>query len=475
MTTLLLEKIDTLATFDAQRQVLKNGWVLIRDDVIEAVGAGDSATIQADWRINLAGHVVLPGLINTHHHMFQSLLRNVPLLQDVSLFEWLDVLYVLMGEVTDEDQYVAASVNHAELLLSGCTTTVDHNYLKVNDMKFDTSIQAAQDMGIRFHLARGSATLSQSKGGSLPDHIVEEEEDVLVDLERLIKRYHDPKPRAMVRLVNAPGAPFSVTPWLMRQSIDLARRHGICNHTHLAQSAADDAYMRHLYGKASVYVAEDWGWVGEDVWYAHATVLGDDEIDVLAATGTSVAHCPNSNMYTAAGCCRVPYLLQKGVTVGLGVDGSAANNASNLLAEARNALLLQRMHFGADALAPTQALELATLGSARLLRRDDLGVIAAGMAADIIAINLNKIAFAGGLHDPVAALILCAAGQVDWTIVNGRIRVEAGQLVGVDLPALIKQQNELAAALIERAEKRAQRSLRTPIWRRAFPYDPMAT
>ena len=307
----------------------------------------------------------------------------------------------------------------------------------------------------------------------MPDSVVEEEDEVLADLERLIKRYHDPDPRAMVRLVNAPGAPFSVSPWLMQESIALARKYGISNHTHLAQSAADDEYMRHLYGKPSVYVAEDWGWVGDDVWYAHATVLSDDEIEVLAHTGTAVAHCPNSNMYTAAGCCRVPTLLQKGVTVGLGVDGSAANNASNLLAEVRNALLLQRMYFGADALSPTQALEVATLGSARLLRRDDLGVIAPGMAADIIAVNLNKIAFAGGLHDPVAALVLCAAGQVDWSIVNGRVRVEAGQLVGVDLPALIQRQNELAADLIRRAEKRSQRSFSTPIWRRAYPYEPM--
>ncbi len=437
------------------------------------IGAAGSEPEVVDRRIDLSGHVVLPGLINTHHHMFQSLLRNVPLLQDVSLFQWLDVLYILMGEVTDEDQYVASMVNHAELLLSGCTTTVDHNYLKVNDMRFDTSIKAAQDMGIRFHLARGSATLSQSKGGSLPDQVVEEEDEVLADLERLIKTYHDSRPRAMVRLVNAPGAPFSVSPWLMRESVALARKHGICNHTHLAQSPDDDAYMRHLYGKASVYVAEDWGWVGDDVWYAHATVLSDDEIDILARTGTAVAHCPNSNMYTAAGCCRVPYLLQQGVTVGLGVDGSAANNSSNLLDEARNALLLQRMFFGADAMSPTQALELATLGSAGLLRRDDIGVLAPGKAADIIAVNLNRLSFAGGLHDPVAALILCASGQVDWSIVNGRIRVQEGQLVGVDVPELIKRQNELAADLVRRAEKRSGRSLSTTSWRRAFPYEPM--
>jgi cytosine/adenosine deaminase-related metal-dependent hydrolase len=259
----------------------------------------------------------------------------------------------------------------------------------------------------------------------------------------------------------------------MRESVALARRHGICSHTHLAESPDDDAYMHHLYGKSSVHMAEEWGWVGDDVWYAHATVLSDDEIEILARTGTAVALCPNSIMYTAAGCCRVPHLLQKGVTVGLGVDGSAANNSSNLLDEARNALLLQRMFFGAGAMSPTQALELATLGSAKLLRRDDIGALAPDMAADIIAVNLDRLAFAGGLHDPIAALVLCASGQVDWSIVNGRVRVEKGQLVGVDVPALVKRQNQLAADLVRRAEKRSGRDLSTPTWRRAYPYDPM--
>ena len=482
MSTLLLENIDTLATFDRERRVLKNAWLYIRDNAIEAIGTAGSEpeevgaiSLEEDVvRIDLSGHVVLPGLINTHHHLFQSLLRNVPALQDAALFDWLRVLYQLMSEVTDEDQYVASMTNHAELLLSGCTTNADHSYIKVNDMQHDTGIKSAQDIGIRFHLVRGGMSIGESKGGLPPDHIVEDEDDILADTERLIKAHHDPEPRAMVRVVNAPCSPFSVSAQLMVDSIELARRYGVHSHTHLAESPDDDKYMLETYGKSSVYVAEDWGWVGPDVWYAHGVILSDDEMDLMARTGTGVTHCPNSNMYTAAGICPVQTLLKKGVPVGLGVDGSAANNASNMLDEVRNALLLQRVHFGAGALSPTQALELATLGSARVLGREDIGVLAPGKAADVIAVDLNRLPFAGGLHDPVAALVLCDAGCVDLTIVNGRIRVQDAQLVDVDLAGLIQRQNQSAANLVRRTEKRYGVDLSAPIWRRAYPYDPIS-
>jgi len=472
MGTILLEHIDTLATFDQERRVLKNAWLLIRDDAIEALGTAGSEPPQADRRIDLSGHVVLPGLINTHHHHFQTLLRNVPSMQAASLFPWLHDLYLLMSEVCDEDQYVASLVAQAELLLSGCTTDTDHSYLKVNDMRFETGIEAAQEMGIRFHLARGSFSIGQSQGGLPPDHIVEDEDDVLADTERLITTYHDPTPRAMVRIANAPCSPFSITPRLMRTSIELARRYGIRSHTHLAESQDDEVYMHQTYGRSSVEMAQEWGWVGPDVWYAHAVQLSEQDIEIMGRTGTGVAHCPNSNMFLASGCCPVAALLKKGAPVGLAVDGSASNNSSNMLDEVRNALLLQRVNFGADALSPSQALELATLGSARVLGRDDIGALAPGMAADVIAINLNRLSFAGGLHDPVAALVLCDAGRVDLSIVNGRIRVEGGQLVDVDLAALIERQNRLAADLVRRTEKRYGVSLSTPVWRRAYPYDP---
>ena len=471
MMTLLLTNIDTLATFDPLRRVLKNAWIFVRDNQVEAIGSQIDPLPEADRTINLTGYLVMPGFINTHHHLFQCLLRNIPAMQDTALFEWLHTLYLIMSELRDEDQYIATMVNHAELLLSGCTTNVDHSYVHVNDMQFDTQIKAAQEIGIRFHLARGSFSIGQSKGGLPPDHIIEKEDDILSDTERLIKTWHDPNPFAMVRIDNAPCSPFSVSPSLMRESIEMARKYGVGNHTHLAECPEDDRFMHETYGKSSVYVAEDWGWVGEDVWFAHGVILSDDEIDLMAQTKTAVSHCPNSNMYTAAGVCRVRDLLSKGVTVGIGVDGSAANNSSNMLDEIRSAMLLQRVKFGADALSPTQALEIATLGSAKLLRRQDIGSLEPGMAADIIGIDLRKkLSFTGGMHDPVAGLVLCETGQVDLNIVNGKIRVEDGHLVDLDLSKLIPKANQIAANLVQRTEKRYNISISQPSWRTAYPY-----
>ncbi len=470
MSTILLEHIDTLATFDAERTRLKDAWILIHDQVIEAVGDGSTPPPPAERRLDLSGYVVLPGLINTHHHLFQCLLRNIPVLQDITLFPWLHSMYLLMSEVHDEDYYTASKMNHAELLLSGCTTNVDHAYLKVNDMQFDTQIQAAQEMGIRFHLARGSFSVGQSQGGLPPDEIVEKEDDILADTERLIQTYHDPKPYAMVRVDNAPCSPFSVSARLMRESIEMARKYGVGSHTHLAECPADHEYMLAHYGKRSVYMADEWGWTGPDVWYAHGVVLDEGEMDLMARTGTGVAHCPNSNMYTAAGICPVTPLLRKGAPVGLGVDGSAANNSSNMLREVRSALLLQRVRYGGEAFSATQALELALTGSARLLRREDIGAIAPGKAADIIGMDTRKLEFAGGLHDPVAGLVFCDVGRVDLSIVNGKIRVQDGDLLDVDLPALLAEHNRRSAELVARTEKRYQVNMTAPVHRRAYPY-----
>jgi cytosine/adenosine deaminase-related metal-dependent hydrolase len=468
---LLLEDIGTLVTLDEERTVLQDAWLLIEDGKIAGLGADDDKPETADRRLDMSHHLVMPGLVNTHHHHFQTLLRQVPSMQNASLFPWLHDLYLLMSEVTDEDQYVASLVAEAELLLSGCTTTVDHSYLKVNDMAFDTGIKAAQDMGIRFHLARGSFSVGQSQGGLPPDHIVEKEDDILADTERLIKKYHDPEPGAMVRIANAPCSPFSVSPSLMRESIEMARSYGVPSHTHLAESVDDETYMDERYGKSSVEMAREWGWVGSDVWYAHAVQVRKSDIEIMAETGTGVAHCPNSNMFLASGCCPVRDMLVSGVPVGIGVDGSASNNASNLFDEVRNALLLQRVYHGADALAPTQAVELATLGGAEVLGRDDIGSLEAGKCADVIGIDFRRLSFAGGLHDPVAALVLCDVGQVDLSIVNGDIRVMDGKIMGADLPDLIRRQNERAKDLVGRTEKRYGVAMADPIWRKAFPYE----
>lgn len=471
MSTILLEKIDTLATFDEERRVLRNAWVLLDDNRIAAIGEAGSEPREAGRRMDLSHHVVLPGLISTHHHNFQTLLRNVPSMQNASLFPWLHDLYLLMSEVSDEDNYVSSMVAHAELLLSGCTTSVDHSYLKVNDMKFETEIKAAQESGIRFHLARGSFSIGQSQGGLPPDHIVEKEDDILADTEYLIKNFHDSDPLAMVRIDNAPCSPFSVSERVMVESIALARKYGVGSHTHLAENMDDHRYVMERFGMSSVRMAEKLGWVGPDVWYAHGVVMSEEDLEILARTGTAVAHCPCSNQFLASGACKVNPMLKKGITVGLAVDGSASNNSSNMLDEVRAALLLQRVNYGPDALAPTQALELATLGGARLLRRPELGALAPGKAADLIGVDLRRLSFAGGLHDPVAALVLCASGQVDLSIVDGKVRVEGGQLVDINLPELVACQNRQAASLVSRTEKRYGVDLSGLTWRRAYPYE----
>jgi cytosine/adenosine deaminase-related metal-dependent hydrolase len=471
MKTLLLNNIDLLATFNENRDRIQNAWILLRGNQIDRIGKMDNPVPDADESIDLSGYILMPGMINTHHHLFQSLLRNIPILQDVALFDWLHYMYLLMSEVTDEDQYVAAKVNHAELLLSGCTTTVDHAYLRVNDMRFDTSVEAARDMGIRFHLSRGSFSIGQSQGGLPPDHIIEKEADILADTERLIKTYHHGNPLAMTRVDNAPCSPFSVSMDLMKESIAMARRYGVGNHTHFAESPDDERYVQEKFGMRSAELAQELGWVGPDVWFAHGVTLNDSDIQLMGRTKTAVAHCPNSNMYTAAGCCPVKNLLKAGATVGIGVDGSAANNASNMLDEVRNMLLLQRVFHGADALSPTQALEIATLGGARLLRREDIGVLAPGKAADLIGVKYQRLSFAGGVHDPLAGLVLCDTGGVDLSIVNGRVRVQNGQLVDVDAGALTRQLNRLSQALVARVEKRYNITLTAPVWRKAYPYE----
>lgn len=473
MTTLLLENIDTLATFDDQRRVIKNAWILVRDNVIETIGTKNFEGGPVDQRLDLSHHVVLPGMINLHHHFFQALLKNIPSLQDVALFRWLKDMFYLMGEVCDEDLYYATKINVAELLLSGCTTTVDHNYIPATQvLHHDTAIQAAQEMGIRYYHARGCNAMGQKNGAMSPDHLVEIETNIMEDTERLIKAYDDPKPGGMVRIVNAPSAPFSASTRFYKESIEMARRYGVLNHTHLAQSLEDDQFVRKTYGKKSVLWAQDLGWVGDDVWYAHATILDDEEKAIIQRTGTGICNCPNSNMYTAAGVCAVtPMLKAGGFKIGLGVDGSAANNSSNMLHEARNALLMQRAFFGADAMSPTQALEIAILGGAKILQRDDLGVLAPGKTADIIGVDIRKLPFAGGVHDPIAGLVLCDVDHVDLSIVNGKIRVANGELLDEDLLALVQRSNELSGALVQRAEKRYNVSMTQPVWRRAYPYD----
>ncbi len=471
MSTILLEHIDTLATFDSERRVLKNAWILVQDQQINQLGTGTYEG-DVDQRLDLSGFVVLPGLVNLHHHFFQALLRNIPTLQDTSLFGWIRCMRMLSSEVIDEDLDIATRVNIAELLLSGCTTAVDHCYVRATPLSHDTEIQAAREMGIRFHFARGSRSMKIGASTNMHEDGLEDVDDILADTERLIKKYHDPKSFAMLRIENAPGTPLSTSDRMWKESIALARKFGCGNHTHMAEAPDEEQYMLETHGKRSVERAEELGWVGPDVWYAHATRLSPTEKAIIKRTGTGICHCPTSNMYTSASICEVvPMLREGGFKIGLGVDGSAANNSSHLLKETRQALLLQRSAFGADAISPTQALELAILGGANILRRDEIGVIAAGKAADIIGIDFNILPYAGGIHDPLAALILCETDHVDLSIVNGKILVERGQVIGLDMPTLIRKANQHAKALVKRTEKRYGVCLSQPQWRRAYSYD----
>lgn len=448
MTSLLLKNIRCLATMDDSRRELAEAWILVRDRKIAALGdaAEMPQALEPDRVIDLSNHIVLPGLINTHHHMFQCLTRA--LAQQSELFDWLQYLYPLWSGLRSEHVYIAAKLAMAELLLAGCTTASDHHYIFPNDVQLEDEIRAAQETGIRFHASRGAMSLGESDGGLPPDHLVEREPDILRDTRRLIETWHDPEPQAMLRIVVAPTSPFSVTVDLMRESAEMARAYGVSMHTHLAENVKDVQYSREHFGMSPGQYAEAVGWVGADVWHAHCVKLNAQEIALFARAGAGVCHCPSSNMRLASGIAPIRQMLDQGVNVGLGVDGSASNDSGHLLGEARQALLLQRALGDPAALSAREALEMATLGGASVLGRDDIGRIADGMSADIIAFRLDQISLAGALHDPVAALVFCQPSGVDLSIINGQIVVEDGILRAVETPSLVERHNQLAAQLL---------------------------
>ena len=459
MTTLLVRHVSMLVTMDDHRREIIDGGLFVRDGFIEQIGQSADLPQAADEILNLDGYAVFPGLINTHHHFYQTLTRAIPLAQDANLFNWLKTLYPIWARMTPEHVQISTQTALAELALSGCTTASDHLYLFPNGSKLDDEIQAGQEVGIRLHASRGSMSLGESKGGLPPDSVVEAEDTILIDSERLINTYHDPNPGSMVQIVLAPCSPFSVTGELMRQSADLARKYHIKLHTHLAETQDEDQFCIKQFGYKPVDYMKSLNWIGEDVWFAHCVHLNQQEIQFFGETGCGVAHCPTSNMRLASGIASILEMLRAKVKVGLGVDGSASNDGSHLLAETRQAMLVSRVMAGLkgaslsgedspELMTARQALEMATRGGAAVLGRHDIGFLAPGMCADFFAVNLNRVEFAGALHDPVAAILFCAPIQVDYTVVGGQFVVKQGNLVNLPLKPLIEKHNRLAMQLI---------------------------
>lgn len=451
--TLLLRNAHVL-TMDEQRRELAGGWVRVEGNVIQAVGSATDPAEPADEVIDLGGHVLLPGLVNTHHHMFQTLTRVIPAAQDASLFGWLQALYPIWAGLTPEMIRVSTRTAMAELLLSGCTTSSDHLYLFPNGSSLDDQFEAAEEMGLRFHAARGSMSVGESSGGLPPDSLVEKEDAILRDTQRMIERWHDPSRYAMWRVVVAPCSPFSVSPALMKEAAVLARATGTMLHTHLAENDSDIAYSREKFGCTPAEYAERLEWIGADVWHAHCVKLDEAGIARFGATCTGVAHCPCSNMRLASGIAPVTEMKRAGVRVGLGVDGSASNDSSHMLAEARQAMLLARVRSGVDATAPKvlmtarEVLELATRGGAAVLGRQDIGAIEVGKAADLAAFDVRTLSHAGAQSDPVAALLYCTPGRAALTIVNGRVLVREGRLLVAEERRLVEIHNRLAHTLL---------------------------
>jgi cytosine/adenosine deaminase-related metal-dependent hydrolase len=444
----LLRGATVLATMDEARREIADGAVLVADNVIEAVGTTAELSARgADEVIDLTGHVVLPGLVNTHHHFYQTLTRALPGAQDAELFGWLRTLYPVWQGLTPGMARVSALTAMAELMRSGCTTSSDHLYLFPNGVRLDDTIEAAREIGMRFHATRGAMSLGESKGGLPPDALCEDERDILRDMQRVVEAHHDPRRHAMVRVALAPCSPFSVTQDLMHEAAAMARALGVGLHTHLAENDNDVAYTREKFGCTPAEYCESLGWLGQDVWHAHCVKLDEPGIAAFAQTHTGVAHCPSSNMRLASGIAPVRRMRDAGVRVGLGVDGSASNDSSHLLAEARQAMLLQRVGGNPAAMSAREALEIATRGGAAVLGRDDIGVIATGCSADIVAFKLDALAFSGALHDPLAALVFCAPAECAFSMIDGRVVIRGGELQTVEAPELVGRHNVLAAGL----------------------------
>ena len=459
MTTLLVKNAEMIVTMDDAGRELRGAAIFCRDGFIEQIGPVEALPQDADEVLDLAGHIVFPGMVNTHHHFYQTLTRAVPGTQDANLFNWLKTLYPIWARMTPEDVFISTQTALAELALTGCTTSSDHLYLFPNGARLDDEIEGARIVGLRLHAARGSMSLGESEGGLPPDSVTDSEENILKDSLRVIQRYHNPEPGSKLQIVLAPCSPFSVTGELMRQSAQLAREYHVHLHTHLAETEDEDDFCLQKFGQKPVAYMQSVDWIGNDVWFAHSVWVNDAEVDLYAQHGCGVAHCPSSNMRLASGIAPVMKMLARGVKLGLGVDGSASNDGSHMLNEARQAMLLARLHSGikgASRSAPDapplmtarQALRVATRGGASVLGRTDIGSLEVGKCADFFAIDLNKVDYAGALEDPVAAVVFCAPVKANWTVVGGEVIVGEGQLRTLDLPTHVERHNKASRRLI---------------------------
>lgn len=455
MKTLLIKNADLIVTMDKDLSEIKNCDIYIEGPEIKDIGT--NLDFKADKTINASGMVVYPGFINTHHHFYQTLTRNIPKVHDVKLFDWLVNLYEIWREITPEAIYYSALVAISELLLTGCTTSSDHLYLfpeKINENLIDYEIKAAKEMGIRFIPTRGSMSRGTSDGGLPPDDVVQKEDKILNDSEQLIQKYHNPDKFSMLKIALAPCSPFSVTPELMKQTAQLAKKYNVRCHTHIAETEDENQYCLKKYGKRPLAYMEEVEWLGKNFWYAHCVHLNDNEIKLMAQTKTGVAHCPVSNLRLGSGIAPIAKMLENGVPVSLGVDGSASNDSSNYLFEMKTAMLIHRIKSGVDSMPARQVLKMATNGGAEILSWQEIGSLEKGKAADIAIFNLNKIGYAGALHDRATAILFAGDSQItEYTIVNGEVLVEKGQIKKINTDEIIQKANSIAEKMVKNASK----------------------
>jgi len=451
MSSILIKNIKEIVTMDRERTRLKGYSLLIKDNIISKITR--DIKFPAEEIIDGSDYFLYPGLINTHHHFYQTLTRNIPQVQNVELFNWLKYLYPIWARLTPQAVYYSSLVAMGELLKTGCTTAVDQFYVFPKDQPkelVDEEFRAAQEIGIRFHGSRGSMSLSEKDGGLPPDEVVQTEEEILSDSQRVIEKFHDYKPFAMQRVVLSPCSPFSVTENLLRESIKLARNYKVESHTHLAETKDEDGFCQKTFGLRPLDYMEKVGWLGDDVWFAHCVHLTENEIDLLAETGTGVAHCPVSNQKLASGAANIPYMLKKKVAVGLAVDGSSSNDSSNMIAELKAAFLMHRLIYGISSISAEEVLSMATNGGRDVLNQPEIGSIEEGKAADMFLINTKKLGFAGGLSDSVSALVTSGDSQiVDITIVNGKSVVRDGRLVNIDEDKVVEKANKISQKMIK--------------------------